>query len=283
MLIVNTIGVVGRDTAVIVHPEVDALVVQRLGSPESERQSEQTLGKDIEDTVKDVLRVVANLVASLRHAPRDGVDEPEEDEVSSQGEVPLLGLEAVREGDGDDEEVEGDHSPSKEAKGEVTPLVRGSSEGSNKVHDGVDPDPADSEENSNPADTRDEHDSDNLKSEGKSVLDPADPEDLAVAVEDAVVVELNGDSSGAEIGGHGVVGDGREEEDTEGEVVEDAAVDLGLHGEGEDDEEEKPVKGHDSPEPVAAILGDVVGGDGGVDVENVVPRDEEGRVDGNHD
>lgn len=47
-------------------------------SPE-EKRTEDRLGHDVENAIKDSLRVWRNDVTTLAEAPRDGVEEPEED------------------------------------------------------------------------------------------------------------------------------------------------------------------------------------------------------------
>lgn len=103
-------------------------------------------------------------------------------------------------------------------------------------------------------------------------VDGAGVEDVSCLAGDeaAGAVELDGDGGVAEVGGHGVVGDGGDEHHGDEHVVEDAVAGRGEEGPDDEDDGGEHHDGGDGPEPVGAMGGDVDVGGGDVDVESVV-------------
>lgn len=189
-----------------------------------EKRTEDGLSEEVEDSVKDTLRVDGDDVASLAHTPCDGVQGPEECGERSTNEESLasVGADAIGVLAGlPDEHVE-DVEESDAAKGEVSPLVGGRGECSDETGDDHDLVDENYEEGGGPWHPRGEE---QVHEKQRGSDDPVDVSDVVDLTEVAAnlgvaALELDGDGGPTQVGGHGEVGNGSDHGDAGGDVVE---------------------------------------------------------------
>jgi hypothetical protein len=106
-----------------------------------EQTAKNRLGQDIENAVKNGLRVGRNVVATLAQAPGNGVESPQESGQGAAHEESLANI--LAHGVGVLASFPGEHvddvGERKAAEGEVAPLITGPDECANKTSDDHDP------------------------------------------------------------------------------------------------------------------------------------------------
>lgn len=193
-------------------------------APDQQR-TEDGLGEEIQDSVKDTLGVDGDDVSSLTQAPGDGVESPEERGERSTDHKGLAGVGADTIGvlpglpDQDVEDVE----QSGTAESKVSPFVAGRNEGSDETRDDHDLVDQDDEEGGGPGHSRGEEQVHEEERSGDDPIDVSNVVDFTVDTGDLGVTsqELDVDGCPAQVGGHGEVGNGGDHGDGCGDVVED--------------------------------------------------------------
>jgi len=216
-------------------------IMVNLAGHGNKQDRKDALREHVKHAVEGLLGVGVDLVAGFGEAPGDWVKEKKEELIG--GEHGEGSADVLPKSDGkataDNEDLPDEEEVREDAESEEAPLIVGGDEGANEMVDGKGPDKQDSEEDASPTYTSEELKSPDDQREIKRISDPARVEDLAGKA--GVAVVAGGDDGGAEVGGQDEVVDGRDEEDSDREVVEDAAAERSYHCPAEDGEEEEGV------------------------------------------
>jgi hypothetical protein len=208
-------------------------------SPDKE-STEDWLGQEVEDAVEDGLRIWRNDVAALGNTPCNGVQDPQECSQGSAHEECTLDIATEVPGVRArlPDQLVDDVDESKVAESEVSPLVLGGDECANKTGDNHDLIDDDGPQDARPWHSSGEHEVGQEQRGGDDPVDVANIVDRTVVSTNhwVVALELYFDGSETEVGAHGEVGNGGNEDDSSCEVVENAVATLLAHTQTDENE-----------------------------------------------
>jgi hypothetical protein len=228
-----------RVTIVILDSQTETSGVDVPVSPDKER-TEARLGQEVEDTVEDCLGVRRDDVSTLTDTPCNRVQDPQESGERSAVEESLLNITSIRArvSAGFPNQLVDNVDECKTAESEVSPLVPGLDESSNQTGDNHNLVDNDGPENGGPWHTGGKEEIGKKKRSGNEPIDVANVVDRTVVTTNDRVITVVLDSNGCEteVGTHGEIGNGGNEDNSSGDVVEDAVATLLAHAEPNEDE-----------------------------------------------
>jgi hypothetical protein len=221
------------NAAVLGEVKVELAVVP-LGGQADGGEGQEGNHKNIEDAEEDEARGDGDLVAAVRQAEGNGVQEPEEVQPAGQGQVVPGNADAGGANTALGKGAQGEEKVGGGAEGVEAPLVVGGGVGGDEVRHDPGPGEEDIEDNGGPGDAAEEAERDDDSGEGDDPVDVLGEEYLA----GEALVEAVGlvDHGPAKVGRLGEVGDGADQEGDGEEIMEDLLTGLGLEAEGREDD-----------------------------------------------